>query len=427
MPYRIVEHIGDGGQGSVYIAEGAAGKVALKEVESERDSMFEVDRLKQVPPHRNLVKFLDVVKTEQIDDRAGVRQTVQETRAEDGEPMGGGTFIVMSYLDGPPLAEYHGYKDLSPVACWVLMSQVFDGIQHMHRHQVIHRDLKPENIIITNDSGKPLPVVVDVGLAKRLQSARTVVHGGTPKYMPPEYIQSANRAHYAPSYDIFQLALIAFEGMHGDDLWNEDDGPWGQWDIEEAQRMLKEINPSPFSAALARGLERNPLLRPETVWEWVTDMVGLHQEPEPTPPPEPPIPPSPPDRAGQGFKASIAKVSVKTLRAEIEKEFNLPEGSVAILRPKSKEVAGGGMHLGTLAKELWPNEWDYGTATLGFLAREIAPRFGLKEHCIAFRKPQGGEQYSKVSHVNTLRKDYTSKRRSKRVDEDDQDDGPPWV
>lgn len=403
MPYRIVEHVGDGGQGSVYIAEGAAGKVALKEVESERDSRFEVDRLKEVPPHPNLVKFLDVVKTEQIDDRAGVRQTVQETRAEDGEPMGGGTFIVMSYLDGPPLAEYHGYKDLSPLACWALMSQVFDGIQHMHRHQVIHRDLKPENIIITNDSGKLLPVVVDVGLAKRLQSARTVVHGGTPKYMPPEYIQSANRALYAPSYDIFQLALIAFEGMHGDELWNEDDGPWGQWDIEKAQRTLKEINPSPFSAALARGLERNPLHRPQTVWKWVTDMVGLHQEPEPPPP----IPPSPPDRAGQGFKTSIAKVRVSTLRAEIEKEFNLPEGSVAILRPESREVAGGGMHLGTLAKELWPPPvWDFGIVTLRQLAQEIAPRFGLKEECIAFRKPTGGETYPRGTQVRTLRNAY---------------------
>ena len=115
------------------------------------------------------------------------------------------------------------------------------------------------------------------------------------------------------------------------------------------------------------------------------------------------------DRTSRGFKESTSGVSVSVLRAEIEEEFNLPQGSVEILRP-SGEVAFGGMHLGTLAEELWPpSDWDYSDyddSTLSDFAWEIASRFGLTAGCIAFRAPNKGKRYPRNSKVKRLRKEY---------------------
>lgn len=464
MRYRILKHLGGGGQGSVYLAEGVAGQVALKEVESADLAEFEASRLKGATAHPNLVAFTDVVTDREVEDPDSVREAV------DDEPRAGGSFIVMPYLEGSPLTEYPQFKELSPVAWWQLLSQVLDGVNHMHSHGkgLIHRDLKPDNIIITRAAnGQPCPVVVDLGLAKRLQSDQTRIGGYTPKYAPPEYQDRT----FGRSYDIFQLALISFEAMYGDDDYYDRDGGWS---LEKAQRALREDNPSPFKSALADGLARNPLERPQSIWEWIKAMVGLPVAETGTRPehrrcPHDDFEEDPrlgklvedymesdwskeevlqvvlddmgicssansqaykdlarkskrgilntlrreyPDEFIQhlwepdGFRESTARISVKTLRAEIEREFDLPEGSVAIRRPNG-DVASGQMHFGTFAEELWtPGSLDYDDQTLSDLAKSIAPRYALTEACIAFRKPQGGDLYNRKTHVGTLKGEY---------------------
>lgn len=472
MRYRILKHLGGGGQGSVYLAEGVAGKVALKEVGSADLAEFEASRPKGAKAHPNLVAFMDVVTDEEVEDPDSVREAVA-----DG-PRAGGWFIVMSYLEGSPLTKYPQFKEMSPMAWWQLLSQVLDGVNHMHSHGLIHRDLKPDNIIITRAAnGQPCPVVVDLGLAKRLQSDRTKIAGYTPKYAPPEYLDGA----LGPSYDIFQLALISFEAMYGDDdeYYDRDGG----WSLQKAQRALREDNPSPFKSALADGLARNPLERPQSIWEWIKTMVGLpvaetgtrrgHRQDtsssSTTLCPHDDFEEDPrlgklvedymesdwnkegilqvvldemgifssansqaykdlarktkrgilntlrreyPDEFIQhlwepdGFRESTARISVSTLRAEIESEFGLPEGSVAIRRPNG-DLASGLMHYGTFAKELWTtSSLDYDDQTLSKLARTIAPRYGLTDACIAFRKRQGGELYNKGTHVRKLKGEY---------------------
>lgn len=416
MSYRILKHLGEGGQGSVYVAEGVVGKVALKEVEGEDAATFEASRLKGAPAHPNLVEFRDVVREEDVENPHGVRTVAPDWRTEIDEADGGSWFIVMSYLEGTTLTEYPQFQGLSPIGWWQLLSQILDGVDHMHRHDLIHRDLKPDNIIIVKANGKPRPVVVDVGLAKRRHSDRTKLHGYTPKYAPPEY---QDRDLILPPYDIYQLALISFEAMYGDDYYDPDEG----WDTKEVRRCLLEESPSPFTCALADGLADSPLDRPQSISEWIKAMVGLVPLPEVDSEKfwvgstsssgarvldAQAMEAGETDRAegtNRGFKESTAKVSVKALRDEIEKEFGLPQGSVVLLRP-SGDVAHGGMHLGKLTDELWePSGWDYGEATLARLAQDVAARFGLKEKCIAFRNAKG-ERYGRRNHVRSLRQEY---------------------
>lgn len=340
--YRILSRIGEGGQGSVYLAEGVAGRVALKQVENPR---FEVSRLKDVPQHPNLVKFIDIVDQDDIN-------FPEWCRRRDGP------FVVMSYVEGTTLTNHREFGEM---------------------------------------------------YAKKLHSDQTRLHGYTTKYAPPEY----KKGLFLPSYDIYQLALISFEAMFGDDAYDHDEEEWNR---DKMQEHLS-VRPSYFHAALADGLKLDPRTRPKSIWEWITTMVDV----------------SPPAEIDQSegfttrflqeifdssksqasFKESTGKISVTQLCAEIEDEFDLPKGSLALCRLDGK-VAKGNTQLETLTTEQFPHDWDYGEATLKGIAIEIGARFGLREEQIAFRQYRGtnNDLYNRKTQVKTLRGDYPQRRRS---------------
>src|SRR4051794_36855921 len=151
-PYRLMEQIGEGGMGLVFVAEQqqpVRRKVALKVVKpgmGTRDvvARFEAERQAlALMDHPNIAKVLD----------AGA--------AASGRP-----YFVMELVKGAPLTKYCDEHRLTPKERLELFIPVCRAVQHAHQKGVIHRDLKPSNVLVALYDGKPVPKVIDFGLAK---------------------------------------------------------------------------------------------------------------------------------------------------------------------------------------------------------------------------------------------------------------------
>ena len=154
-PYKLLEQIGEGGMGVVFMAEQlrpVRRRVALKIIKPGLDTRqviarFEAERQAlAMMDHPNIAKVLD----------AGATDT--------GRP-----YFVMELVKGIPITEYCDQQQLHPRARLELFIQVCHAVQHAHTKGIIHRDLKPTNVLVTHDDGdKPVPKVIDFGVAKAL-------------------------------------------------------------------------------------------------------------------------------------------------------------------------------------------------------------------------------------------------------------------
>ena len=206
--YRILETLGEGGMGIVYLAEQELPfrrQVALKVIklgmdtrevvarfESERQAMALMD-------HPNIASVLDAGAT------------------DDGRP-----YFVMEYVPGIPVTEYCDAQHLSTRARLQLFAQVCTAIQHAHQKGIIHRDLKPTNVLVMEQDGRPVPKVIDFGIAKAIDrqlAERTLftAHGllvGTPEYMSPEQA-SLGEENLDTRTDIYSLGVLLYELLVG--------------------------------------------------------------------------------------------------------------------------------------------------------------------------------------------------------------------
>ena len=186
-PYRLLEQIGEGGFGVVYMAEQTQPvrrKVALKIIKPGMDTRrviarFEAERQAlALMDHPNIAKVLDGGLT------------------DSGRP-----YFVMEYVKGVPITDYCDATCLSIEERLNLFIQVCSALQHAHQKGIIHRDLKPSNILVAPYDDKPVPKVIDFGLAKAMHQSLTektlyTAHEmvlGTPLYMSPEH--EIGRAH----------------------------------------------------------------------------------------------------------------------------------------------------------------------------------------------------------------------------------------
>ncbi len=180
--YKILQRIGEGGFGLVYMAEQIESvhrKVALKVIKAGMDTKqviarFEAERQAlALMDHPNIARFLDV-----------------------GETAEGRPYFVMELVKGMPITQYCREKKLPAEARIALFIQVCRAIQHAHVKGIIHRDLKPSNILITLQDGQAIPKVIDFGIAKAMDQRLTdktlftrFEHMlGTPAYMSPEQV-----------------------------------------------------------------------------------------------------------------------------------------------------------------------------------------------------------------------------------------------
>src|SRR5207244_3568021 len=207
-PYKLLQQIGEGGMGTVYMAEQThpvQRKVALKVIKPGMDTgqviaRFEVKRQAlAMMDHPNIARVLD----------AGATET--------GRP-----FFVMELVRGIKITDYCDQNNLSTRGRLDLFVQVCRAVQHAHQKGIIHRDLKPSNILVTLHDGVPVPKVIDFGIAKatagRLTdlTVYTELHQfiGTPAYMSPEQAEMSGLDIDTRS-DIYSLGVLLYELLTG--------------------------------------------------------------------------------------------------------------------------------------------------------------------------------------------------------------------
>ncbi len=207
-PYRILQSLGEGGFGVVYLAEQRTPverRVALKVIKLGMDSKevlarFEAERQAlALMDHPNVAMFLD----------AGLTPT--------GRP-----YFAMEHVPGVPLTDYCDTHRLTPRERLELFVPVCLAVQHAHQKGVIHRDLKPSNILVMVQDGKPLPKVIDFGVAKAVSkrlTERTLFTEtgrmiGTPEYMSPEQAGTTG-LDVDTRTDIYSLGVVLYELMCG--------------------------------------------------------------------------------------------------------------------------------------------------------------------------------------------------------------------
>jgi WD40 repeat protein/serine/threonine protein kinase len=207
-PYKLLEQIGEGGFGLVFVAEQrepVRRKVALKVVKPGMDSAqiitrFEAERQAlALMDHPNIARVLDAGAT------------------ESGRP-----YFVMELVRGIPITDYCDKNQMTPRERLELFVTVCHAVQHAHQKGIIHRDIKPSNVLVTSHDGRPVAKVIDFGMAKAMYQPltdRTIYTQfaqmiGTPLYMSPEQAEMSGLDIDTRS-DIYSLGVMLYELLTG--------------------------------------------------------------------------------------------------------------------------------------------------------------------------------------------------------------------
>ncbi|MBX3464319.1 MAG: SUMF1/EgtB/PvdO family nonheme iron enzyme [Planctomycetes bacterium] len=242
-PYRILEVLGEGGMGTVYLAEQdqpVKRRVALKLIKLGMDSKAVLARFQQ---ERQALALMD---------HEGIAKVFDCGVSERGQP-----YFAMEYVKGVPLVRFCEQQKLSLKDRLLLLRQVCAAVQHAHQKGVVHRDLKPGNVLVSDDGGKRVVKVIDFGLAKAMGSklieatlfteAGQVV--GTPEYMAPEQADPSN-ADIDTRADIWSLGVMLYEVLCGELPFPG--GELRRAGMLEMQRILREVDPPKPSMRLTR-------------------------------------------------------------------------------------------------------------------------------------------------------------------------------
>jgi serine/threonine protein kinase/lipopolysaccharide biosynthesis regulator YciM len=240
--YKLLEAIGAGGMGTVWVAEQiepVRRKVALKLIKPGMDSSSVLARFEQ---ERQALALMD---------HPNIARVLDGGLTDHGRP-----FFVMEYVKGMPLTKYCDDAKLSVTERLQLFVQVCQAVQHAHQKGVIHRDLKPSNILVAPYDGRPVPKVIDFGLAKAMQQPLTehtlhTAHGavlGTPLYMSPEQAQ-LNNLDVDTRSDLYSLGVLLYELLTGTTPLERRRFQEAAWD--EIRRLIREEEPPLPSARLS--------------------------------------------------------------------------------------------------------------------------------------------------------------------------------
>jgi eukaryotic-like serine/threonine-protein kinase len=245
-PYKLLERIGEGGFGVVFTAEQQQPirrTVALKILKPGMDTRqviarFEAERQAlALMDHPNIARVLD-----------------------GGETASGRPFFVMELIKGVPITTYCDQQRLTPRERLGLFATVCQAVQHAHQKGIIHRDLKPTNVLIAAYDGKPVPKLIDFGIAKALTQRLTdltLVTGfgnivGTLDYMSPEQAEF-NAMDVDTRADIYSLGVLLYELLTGTTPLTHE--RLQKAAMEEALRLIREEDPPKPSSRLSETKE----------------------------------------------------------------------------------------------------------------------------------------------------------------------------
>ncbi len=234
-PYRLMEQIGQGGFGTVWVADQekpVRRRVALKIIKLGMDTKEVIARFEQerqalaMMEHPHIAKVLDA-----------------------GATRWGRPFFVMELVRGIKITDYCDQANLPTADRLALFIQVCNAVQHAHQKGIIHRDLKPSNILVTLHDGVPVPKVIDFGVAKATQQVRltdlTIYTQfqqmiGTPLYMSPEQAEMSGLDIDTRS-DIYSLGVLLYELLTGRTPFDPEE--LMKQGLDEIRRTIREKEP----------------------------------------------------------------------------------------------------------------------------------------------------------------------------------------
>ncbi len=240
-PYKLLEVIGEGGMGTVYMAqqtEPVQRRVALKLIKTGMDTRqviarFEAERQAlAIMDHPNIAKVLDAGAT------------------ESGRP-----YFVMELVKGTPITEFCDEQRLDLDSRLKLFQHVCHAVQHAHQKGIIHRDIKPSNVLVAMYDDKPVPKVIDFGVAKvtgeklteKTMFTRFGQIVGTLQYMSPEQAQF-NQLDIDTRSDIYSLGAVLYELLSGQPPFAREQ--LNNQALDETLRMIREEEPTTPSTNL---------------------------------------------------------------------------------------------------------------------------------------------------------------------------------
>jgi len=257
--YKLIEEIGEGAMGSVYMAqqtEPVKRAVAVKVIKAGMDSKavlarFEAERQAlAMMDHPNIAKVLDAGTTgSPLAPREGA--PLAEREGYTGRP-----FFVMELVKGTPITQFCDERKLTPRQRLELFVPVCQAIQHAHQKGIIHRDIKPSNVLVAMYDDKPVPKVIDFGVAKaagQTLTDKTLMTGfgavvGTPEYMSPEQA-NLNNVDIDTRSDVYSLGVLLYELLTG--TTPVDRKSLGKAALLEVLRIVREVEAPRPSAKLS--------------------------------------------------------------------------------------------------------------------------------------------------------------------------------
>jgi non-specific serine/threonine protein kinase/serine/threonine-protein kinase len=234
-PYRLLETIGEGGMGQVWRAEQlrpVRRQVALKVIKAGMDTAHVMARFEA---ERQALAVMDHPAIARVFD--------------GGTSPSGRPYFVMEYVPGEAITTYVNRHRLSTRGRLDLFLQVCDGVQHAHQKGIIHRDLKPSNILVTLLDGRPVPKIIDFGVAKAV--ARPLTDRplytelgalvGTPEYMSPEQAEMTG-LDIDTRTDVYALGVVLYELLTG--MLPFDSRALRLKGLDEIRRTIREVEPA---------------------------------------------------------------------------------------------------------------------------------------------------------------------------------------
>src|SRR5450432_3283539 len=206
--YQILRRFGEGGMGTVYLAEQREPirrSVALKVIKLGMDTS-------QV-----LARFANERQALAVMDHPNIARILDAGATAKGRP-----YFVMEYIEGAPITQYCDSKRMTTKERLALFLAVCRAVQHAHQKGVIHRDLKPSNVLVTEQDGTPVPKVIDFGIAKAtdkwaVENTLLTQFGqivGTPEYASPEQADTMT-GDVDETSDVYSLGVLLYELLIG--------------------------------------------------------------------------------------------------------------------------------------------------------------------------------------------------------------------